>query len=177
MRSARIFVFLFVFLCFGLSDVEAQDGPGNGKSSLAPEITALAASIDRLARALEADDGKSEQDMLFRKLNLAIAYLNFRSRRIEMLEQDLQEARTSKDQIESTLNVWLQQREDLDNEDSSLPTEETRQRREELKVRIDLVKSRVSQIDSDIVNLENKIYQLQDQIDSVEEFVQNNLAL
>ena len=115
--------------------------------------------------------------MLHQKLNLAIAYLNFRSRRIESLERDVQESRSAKAQIESTLNVWLERQQEMLQSSSGLPSEEERLRNEDIQLRIDLIKERISRLDTEIVSLESRIYELQSQIDSVEEFVQKNLAL
>lgn len=145
--------------------------------AVAAELQSLSASIDRLATALESQSGAGEQDVLHQKLTLAIAYLNFRSRRIESLERDVQETRSVKSQIESTLNVWLERQQDMAQSDSGLLSEEERQRSDEIQIRIDLVKERIERLDDEIVGLESRIYELQSQIDSVEEFVQRNLAL
>ena len=153
------------------------EGINNGDADVARELRALSVSLDRLTAILESQAGSEEQDQLFQKLNLAVAYLNFRSRRIEMLERDVQQARAAKGQIESSLNVWLQQQQELADGESAIVSEEERQRQDEIEMRIDLIKQRISRLDDEIVSLENKIYELQGQIDSVEAFVQKNLAL
>jgi len=145
--------------------------------AVATELRALAGSIDRLTQVLESKSVSDEQDTLLQKLNLAVAYLNFRSRRIEMLEQDVQSAKNARAQIESTLNVWLKQQQEMEVDDQPLVDEAARQRNEEFEMRINLLKERVTRIDNEIIVLENKIYELQDQIDSVEQFVQKNLDL
>ncbi|PLX80650.1 MAG: hypothetical protein C0615_00580 [Desulfuromonas sp.] len=145
--------------------------------AVATELRALAGSIDRLTQVLESKSVSDEQDTLLQKLNLAVAYLNFRSRRIEMLEQDVQSAKNALAQIESTLNVWLKQQQEMEVDDQPLVDEAARQRNEEFEMRINLLKERVTRIDNEIIVLENKIYELQDQIDSVEQFVQKNLDL
>jgi len=150
---------------------------GDGNAAVTAEIRALTAAIDRLVAVLEAQAGSNARDLQYQKLNLAIAYLNFRSRRIESLERDVQETRSAKAQIESTLNVWLERQQEMARGDSSLLSEDERLRSEEVRIRIGLVKERISRLDSEIVSLESRIYELQSQIDSVEEFVQKNLAL
>ncbi len=167
----------FLVACLLVSPAAALETAAGGSAAVAAELEALTASIERLTAILEAQSGSEKEDLLYQKLNLAIAYLNFRSRRIEMLEQDVQQARAAKGQIESTLTVWLQQREELADADSAIASEEVRQRRDEIQMRIDLVRERVARLDDEIVSLENRIYELQGQIDSVEEFVQKNLAL
>ena len=177
MKMFRVsFVFLLI-MYFIVASAFSQELAGSEESPVAAELKALTASVDRLSRILESSAGSNEQDLLFQKLNLAVAYLNFRSRRIESLEQDMQSAKNAKDQIESTLNVWLQQQEEMAADDSALPSEELRQRNEDFQLRINMVKGRVARLDNEIVVLENKIYELQGQIDSVEEFVQKNLNL
>lgn len=176
-RALKNFVFVLLLVCFSFTSVPAHESASSESASVATELRTLAASIERLTSILESQAGGSSQDLLNQKLNLAIAYLNFRSRRIEALEQDVQATRSAKAQIESTLNVWLERQQEMTANDSGLPSEEVRQRNDDVQMRIDLVKERVERLDSEIVNLESKIYELQGQIDSVEEFVQKNLAL
>ena len=176
-RMLKSFVFALLLVHFSFTSVSAHDSASTENASVATELSALAASIERLTSVLESQPGTDDNDLLYQKLNLAIAYLNFRSRRIEALEQDVQATRSAKAQIESTLNVWLERQQEMTVSDSGLANEETRQRNEDVQMRIDLVKERLERLDSEIVNLESKIYELQGQIDSVEEFVQKNLAL
>ena len=171
---------LFAFMCvcqLMLMVAHGASGSEGDSAEIVRELKALNASVERLAAALEAQTGSNTQDLQYQKLNLAIAYLNFRSRRIESLERDVQETRSAKAQIESTLNVWLERQQEMARGDSSLPSEDERLRSEEIQIRIDLVRERISNLDSEIVSLESRIYELQSQIDSVEEFVQKNLAL
>lgn len=169
-------ILALIFICLMSVPVTAQQ-PGAGSEDVANELRALTASVDRLNAILEAQAGSVEQDMLFRKLNLAIAYLDFRSRRIEALEQDVQESRNAKAQIESTLNIWIERQKEMAGNEPGLSGEEARLRNEEFEVRIELIRERIERLDDEIVSLESKIYELQSQIDSVEEFVQKNLAL
>jgi hypothetical protein len=50
----------------------------------------LTVALERLADLHEEGRRRSEQDAMSRKVETAIASLNFRSRGIEMLEQDIQ---------------------------------------------------------------------------------------
>ena len=176
-RVLKSFVVILLLICFSFTSVPAHESADSENASVVTELSALAASIERLTSVLESQPGAGDKDLLYQKLNLAIAYLNFRSRRIEALEQDVQATRSAKAQIESTLNVWLERQQEMSASDSGLASEEARQRNDDVQMRIDLVKERLERLDSEIVNLESKIYELQGQIDSVEEFVQKNLAL
>ncbi len=176
MKSLRLIIAVLVIGQLLLSTAYADDY-SNQAESVAAELRALTASVDRLSAILAAQAGSEEQDQLYEKLNLAIAYLNFRSRRIESLERDVQESRSAKAQIESTLGIWLEKQQELNQGSSGLVSEEERLRKEEFQLRIDLVKERIGRLDTEIVSLESRIYELQSQIDSVEEFVQRNLAL
>ena len=177
MKFVQFLAFALILLLAPITVAFSQETSIPNETAVAAELRSLATSVDRLARVLEANSGSTEQEMLFEKLNLAIAYLNFRSRRIESLEQDMQSARNARDQIESTLNVWLKQQDEISSTESVLPNEELKQRTEEFKMRIDMVKGRLARLDNEIITLENKIFELQGQIDSVEEFVQKNLNL
>ncbi len=176
MFLCRLFLLLLILVTLVAGPSLAQETVDDS-SAVAAEINALAASIDRLTEVVKSQSSTEGADLLYQKLNLAIAYLNFRSRRIEALEQDVQTTRSAKAQIESTLNVWLERQQEMTASDPGLPSEEARMRNEDVQMRIDLVKERLERLDSEIVNLESKIYELQGQIDSVEEFVQKNLAL
>jgi len=52
-----------------------------------------------------------QQNASLRKLDIAFAYLNFRSRRIEMFEHDLQLARNIRNRLNDVLELF--RREDV----------------------------------------------------------------
>ena len=157
--------------------VLAADAAEQGER-LADEIEKLTAAIERLAELQQAGRDQQEQQALSRKLDTAIAYLNFRSRRIEMLEQDLQEMRVSRNQMDTILVQMDEKGQLLIAEARSGTigsTSETAKARQEHEMKIKLVQKRMSQMDQELMLLEIKIQDLQDEISSVESFVQRHL--
>lgn len=149
-----------------------------GDRDLAREMKKLTAAVERLADLEEENRQLEEQEVLARKLDTAIAYLNFRSRRIELLEQDLQEMRVSRNQMDTILMRFEEKKELLDAEARSGTigsNAEAVKARQEHELRIKLFQERMAQLDEEMVRLENKILELQDEISSVESFVQRNL--
>lgn len=149
-----------------------------GSMGLATEMKKLTAAVERLADLQEANRQLEEEEVLARKLDTAIAYLNFRSRRIELLEQDMQEMRVSRNQMDTILMRFEEKKELLDAEARSGTlgsNAEAVKARQEHELRIKLFQERMAQFDEEMVRLENKILELQDEISSVESFVQRNL--
>lgn len=177
---ALFFVCIFATLSAGgnslalASDLELQG------ESLAGEIQNLSTSIDRLAKLLEEQSKAGEKQTMFRKLDMAIAYLNFRSRRIEMLERDVRAAKNTKDRLEDILRHWQHREKQYENKIRNSPrstAEETEQSREDAEYQSKTILERMTRLDGEIVALENRIAELQNQIDGVESFVHRNLEL
>lgn len=177
-----ISVLILVLLCWGATFAPpgfalAAD-PGAQGARLADEIGKLTAAVERLAGLHESIRFQEEQEVLSRKLDTAIAYLNFRSRRIEMLEQDLQEMRVSRNQMDAILIQMDEKGQLLIAESRSGTigsTPEAAKVRQEHEMKIKLVQKRIGQMDQELMHLEIKIQELQDEISSVESFVQRNL--
>ncbi len=147
-------------------------------ADLSVEVGRLAAAIDRLASLYEQDRQQAEQDALSRKLDTAIAYLNFRSRRIELLEQDLQQLRTGRDRLASAFMQMEERRNLIEAQARTTITGSSRERekeRDEFQLKMKMMQERVDRSEQEIVILENKIQELQTEISSVESFVQRNL--
>ena len=164
---------LAIYLCLASSAAVASND--RSEAMIAGELSTLATAIDNLARQLQSQAGSSQQDIKLRKLDIAVAYLNFRSRRIEMVERDLQAARTNRNRLD---DVWVQFQREEENLSRSFDAnqEEAVQRaREELKFRRQAVKDRISRMEEEIILLENRLMDMQSQIDSVESYVQKNL--
>ncbi|MBW2688364.1 MAG: hypothetical protein JRC99_00345 [Deltaproteobacteria bacterium] len=142
---------------------------------IAEELRALSTAVDNLAKQM-ANQAESEgQDTNLRKLDIAISYLNFRSRRIEMFERDMQSMRTSRNRLEDILEQFKREEDSLSQSFDSNQREAIERTREGLSFRRQAVKDRISRMDEEIILLENRIMDMQSQIDSVESFVQKNL--
>jgi hypothetical protein len=147
----------------------------HGHVIIADEIKALSAAVDNLTRQIAQQAGSAKEDITLRKLDIAIAYLNFRSRRIEMFERELQTTRAHRNRIEDILEQFKREENNLSQSFASNQQDELQRAREELRFRQQAIKDRGNRMDEEIILLENRIMDMQSQIDSVESFVQKNL--
>jgi len=142
---------------------------------VAEELKTLSNAVDNLSRQIAKQSGNAEEETTLRKLDIAIAYLNFRSRRIEMFERDLQSSRASRNRIEDVLEQFQREENSLSQSFDSNQQDTMQKAREELRFRQQAIKDRGSRLDEEIILLENRIMDMRSQLDSVESFVQKNL--
>lgn len=147
----------------------------HGHVIIADEIKALSTAVDKLTRQLSEQKASSNEETTLRKLDIAIAYLNFRSRRIEMFEHDLQSSRAQRNRIEDVLEQFQREEDNLSRTFEPNQQEELQRAREELRFRQQSIKDRRNRLDEEIILLENRVLDMQNQIDSIESFVQKNL--
>lgn len=165
---------LALCLCLSSNAFAAQNDMND--AMIAKELRALSTSINNLVQLMEAQAADASKDTTLRKLDIAIAYLNFRSRRIEMFERDLQSARTSRNRLDDLQEQFQSEEENLSQSFDSSQKDAIQRAREELKFRQRALKDRISRLDEQIILLENRTMDMQSQIDSVESFVQKNLV-
>lgn len=163
-------------LCLCLSSNASAAQNDMNDAMIAKELRALSTSINGLVQLMEAQAAGASKDITLRKLDIAIAYLNFRSRRIEMFERDLQSARTSRNRLDDLQEQFQNEEENLSQSFDSSQKDAIQRAREELKFRQRALKDRISRLDEQIILLENRTMDMQSQIDSVESFVQKNLV-
>lgn len=175
-KIASISLFCGVLLlCLSLNSRAIAAQVDMDATIIAAELKSLSTSIESLTKQMQLQAGGLQKDATLRKLDIAIAYLNFRSRRIEMFERDLQSARMNRNRLDDVMEQ-LQREEDGLAQSFDINQKEAVQRaREELSFRRETVKGRLSRMDEEIILLENRIAEMQSQIDSVESFVQKNL--
>ncbi len=142
---------------------------------VAEELKTLSNAVDNLSRQIAKQSGNAEEETTLRKLDIAIAYLNFRSRRIEMFERDLQSSRASRNRIEDVLEQFQREENSLSQSFDSNQQDAMQKAREELRFRQQAIKDRGGRLDEEIILLENRIMDMRSQLDSVESFVQKNL--
>jgi predicted nucleic acid-binding Zn-ribbon protein len=147
----------------------------HGQVIIADEIKALSIAVDNLTRQIIRQAGETKEDSTLRKLDIAIAYLNFRSRRIEMFERELQTTRAHRNRIEDVLEQFKREENNLSQSFTSNQQDELQRAREELRFRQQAINDRRDRMDEEIIMLENRIMDMQSQIDSIESFVQKNL--
>jgi chromosome segregation ATPase len=143
------------------------------------EIRNLSSSVDRLTRLIYDQTQLNNQDRDLRKLDIAVAYLNFRSRRIEQLERDKQRSVAAKTRLEDVINQW-EQRIELFAEQAANNQgvqHNTEQAKQEAQEQLKMLKQRLTRVDTDLLEYDNKIVELQTQLDSIEAFVERHLEL
>lgn len=143
-------------------------------------LARLAAAVENLTRQLEQQDREKDQDRELRKLDIAISYLNFRSRRIETMERDLGIIKNERARIEDALKHWQSRRDMLTNDLEGATGDEKQNLQREIQEMIAREKSfeqRLGRYEEDIIIHENRISELQADLDSVESYVQQNLKM
>ncbi len=174
-NPAVIGITAVVLLCSGLNVPEAVAQEKFSDALMATELRALTSAVEKLSAQLGGESGLTSQETTLRKLDIAVAYLNFRSRRIEMFERELQTMRSSRNRLEDTFEQLRQEEDNLARAFGSGQPDITLKAREDLRFRRKVVRDRIERFDSEIVMLENRILEMQHQLDSVESFVQKNM--
>jgi len=166
---------LFLLLLLPLSPAVAAE-----QKAVAPvPVEALTAAVNRLAAALEAEQKNASDKESMEKLNLAIAYLSFRSRRIEALERDITAMKNSRTNLEEAQKTWNERISALEERQKQNPggvSEELSRMIEDARTQLAVFKERQSRVGDEIVQLENRNYELQREISVIEKFVESRLA-
>lgn len=166
---------LFFFLLFPFSLTAAAEQ----KTTPPAPVEALTAAVNRLAAALEAEQKNAGNKESMEKLNLAIAYLSFRSRRIEALERDITAMKNSRTNLEEAQKTWNERILALEERQKQNPggvSEELNRMIEDARTQLTVFKERQSRVGDEIVQLENRNYELQREISVIEKFVESRLA-
>jgi predicted nucleic acid-binding Zn-ribbon protein len=173
--ALRPIIFGLLFLAMALGQSSATEFEDTGVL-LALELKNLSQTIDKLAESLESRTESNSRDSELRKMEIAIAYLNFRSRRIEMFERELQTAMAQRNRLEDFLVQFEREEENLDLAFDSTQQEALQRAQKDLSTRKQSFKDRIGRMDEEIILLENRIMDMRSQIDNVESFVEKNLV-
>jgi hypothetical protein len=156
----------------------SQDMNFEEKNDVALEVFQLTQSLDELIHLLKDQNSLNYQSAELQKLEIAVNYLTFRSRRIEAKEQDLMERRFSRKRDEETIariKEKMRQRENLgkplQEPDSKHESPEESSPDELLRI----LKQNIEQFDSEIILLENEIVAMASNFAEIEAYVENNL--
>jgi chromosome segregation ATPase len=146
---------------------------------LAPaSLEALTAAVNRLATAMEAEQRSAGNKESLEKLNLAIAYLSFRSRRIEVVERDITALKNTRNNFEDAQRSWTERilaLEERQKENMGGPNGDLSKMIEDSKTQMAAFKERQARLGEEIIQLENRNYELQREISSIEKFVERHL--
>jgi len=177
MKSVLLLIFFTLTL---LGPLPALSEPTGNETRLATEVARLTSVLENLSQQLDNEKQQRENDVRFRKLELAIAYLNFRSRRIESLERNIDNQRSIRSRIEENLPIVAERIRDIELRMQEYPQgapEELTEARDDLLTQQTLFRERIARIDDDLVMKENLMYELRNQISDVEAYVQRHLEM
>jgi len=171
---------VIVFLTVMMSSLPAPAQEPQGSDQLASELRRLSASVDRLTERLDAQSKERQEDIGYRKLELAIAYLNFRTRRIESLEREIESTKSLRTRMEDSLPMFSERISELEADMQEYPQgapQELKESHKGLLMQYTLAKERIARLGDQIILRENLLYELQTEIRDVEDFVQKNLEM
>jgi hypothetical protein len=141
------------------------------------DVRELTASVEELVGLLRASLEERER---YRKLDLAIAYLQFRSRRIEGLEREL---RTTEETRASTSEGLARRREQLAEletragAESGRDAERTAMMTEQLRLVVGTLETQLDRLERTALDLQNDVADARRELLRFEEYVLENLDL
>lgn len=171
---------IFAILLFCLHPLTATASDATDQAEIISlEIRNLSTSVDSLAQLLFEQGQQNEQDVVLRKLDIAVAYLNFRSRRIEMLERDKQNNQSMKNRLEDIIQQIETRADQLEDRDQDDPAakEANETAQQETLEQLKMMKQRLARVDEVLFDFDNQIIELRNQLDDVEGFVERHLEL
>ncbi|OEU70898.1 MAG: hypothetical protein BA864_08750 [Desulfuromonadales bacterium C00003093] len=172
----NIYKYLLLLTCCVFLPLQSAADDRGTAEIIALEIRNLSTSVDRLTQFLYEQGGKKDRDSVLRKLDIAVAYLNFRSRRIEMMERDLQRTESSKTRLEDIIRQLEERLEQLEDEDSNTGPQ-GKLSKEDAQQQLKLLRQRLARTENEIIEGNNRILELRHQLDDVENFVERHLEL
>lgn len=177
MKSWRGVLVLLTVMLISLP-APAQEPPGFDQ--LADELRRLSESVDRLSERLDVQSKERQEDIAYRKLEMAIAYLNFRTRRIESLEREIESTKSLRTRMEDSLPMLSERISELEGDMQDYPQgapQELKDSHKGLLMQYNLTKERIARLGDQVILRENLLYELQNEIRDVEDFVQKNLEM
>ncbi|MBC7962411.1 MAG: hypothetical protein H7Y05_05670 [Steroidobacteraceae bacterium] len=135
-------------------------------------------SLDGLIRLLKAQQSRNDQAVELQKLEIAISYLNFRSRRIEAKEKELQGMRESRDRMKEMFSEIKAQAEQHEEDSKELRSLQSKQPSfAERFIQPAQWQQRIDKIESEIITLESEIRALSTNLAEIDSYVKKNLIL
>lgn len=142
------------------------------------DIAQLTRSLDGLIQLLKAQQSRSEQAVELQKLEIAISYLNFRSRRIEVKEKELQVLKDNRDRMKELFSEIKAQAEQREEDNKELRSLQPRQPSiAERFIQPALWQQRIDKLDGEIIILESEIRALSTSLAEFDSYVKKNLTL
>mgnify|MGYP001815360113 CR=1 FL=1 len=168
----HVVMIIFVTVTFGSASGWSEGPPSTTDCE---DLKTLNASIQELASVMRQS---AAQDKKYQELELAVAYLQFRSRRIEILEQELRRAEERKASSEGQLERI---NEELARYERNLPniSEEealrTREAVEQVDRMVAFEEAKIDRLELEIIDLQNEIAEGKLQTIYLEDYLLENL--
>ena len=176
MRALTLLIASF-FIAVPLSAQEITSEP---KSDIALEVFQMTQSLEELIQLLKENKANTDSAAELQKLEIAVNYLSFRSRRIESKEQDLRDKKLARDRIQelvARIKENPEQWERLDNNAQRQNQIQPMSQESALDYRLRQLEERIETLDSEIIALEMEIADLNRELSEFEEFVERQLKL
>ncbi|MDT8284906.1 MAG: hypothetical protein RQ767_05220 [Thermovirgaceae bacterium] len=176
-NAAKIIVLSCILFLMPLCAL-SQDMNFEEKNDVALEVFQLTQSLEELILLLKDQNSRDDQYAELQKLEIAVNYLTFRSRRIEAKEQNLMERRFSRKRDEETISrikKKVKQKEKLNEtlQEPDFKHEISEENSPHELLRI--LRQNIEQFDSEIIILENEIMAMTANLAEIEAYVENNL--
>ena len=147
---------------------------------LALEVFQMTQSFDEFIHLLKARQSSDEQDAELQKLQIAVTYLSFRSRNIELKRSELLRKTRNRDSLEDAIakikedpDQWeMFEKRAMSNSPTPLPKDFNIS-----EYRLKILQGRYDEVVSQIITLENDIQGMVDELAVYEAYVQKNLNL
>lgn len=145
----------------------------NAQLSEQRDFSQMTRALESLNLMLQEQETRDDRSYQLQKLEIAISYLNFRSRSIEAKEKELQGLRENRDRLEEML-LEIKREADSDEFRTRKPGPASFAEKSAL---IDHWQQRIDRIKTEITALEIQIMTLSSGLADIENYVEKNLKL
>lgn len=175
----RLTIITIVLLLFAIT-LSAQEATPEQKSDVALEVFQMTQSMDELIQLLKEDKTQGNKAAALQKLEIAVTYLSFRSRRVESKEQVLRDKKLARDRMQELVAKINDNPEQWGRFDSNAQRQNQVQptsQESHIDYRLRQLEERIETLDSEIITLDMEIYALNRELSEFESYVQKKLEL
>jgi hypothetical protein len=174
LKTTLISFLVFLFLpCIGLANEQADQ-----VKDLESEVVLIRQSINELGQLLKSQQQKTSE---LQELQIAVTYLSFRSRSVELKEWDLRQKKEGRDRMEDMIakieadpDAWDKRDRAFQINNNGQPSSNEPRPSER---RIKMLQERIESLDTDILKAELEIQEVKDDLAVYEAYVQKKLNI
>lgn len=164
---------VFLFLpCIGLANEQADQ-----VKDLNSEVLLIRQSINELVQLLKIQQQKTSE---LQELQIAVTYLSFRSRSIELKEWTVRQKKEGRDRMEDMIakieadpDAWDKRARAFQVKNNGISSNEARPSERRIK----MLQERIEALDTDIIKAELEIQEVKDDLSVYEAYVQKKLNI